>query len=209
MNNSLPSPYIFTNNWFSIARPVWEALIPQIKPTKILEIGSYEGNATCFLIETLGREHNIEIHCVDTWEGGIEHSGVSMGVVKDNFMHNTSYAVHASTHKVSLVIHNSKSDTALTKLLTDEKWGYFDFIYIDGSHQAPDVLLDALLAFRLLRIGGLLAFDDYLWSEQLPSGIDPLRCPKMAIDTFTTIYARKVRILPAPLYQLYVQKISD
>jgi hypothetical protein len=54
-----------------------------------------------------------------------------------------------------------------------------------------------------------MAFDDYLWAENLPTGIDPIRCPKPAIDAFTNLYCRKLRILQAPLYQLYVQKVAD
>ena len=85
----------------------------------------------------------------------------------------------------------------------------FDFIYIDGSHQAPDVLYDALLSFRLLRVGGIMVFDDYLWAENIGFEHDPIRCPKPAIDAFTNIYCRKVLTLTQPLYQLYVQKISN
>ena len=57
--------------------------------------------------------------------------------------------------------------------------------------------------------GGIIGFDDYLWQEPLPYGTDLLRCPKLAIDAFTNIYARKTRIMLAPLYWLYVQKLTD
>jgi predicted O-methyltransferase YrrM len=93
--------------------------------------------------------------------------------------------------------------------LCDDKRNYFDFIYIDGAHKAPQVLFDAVAAFRLTKIGGYIAFDDYLWSEKLPNGKDLLRCPKPAIDAFTNLYCQKLNILSAPLYQLYIQKISD
>ena len=97
----------------------------------------------------------------------------------------------------------------MSKLIAEGKANYFDFIYIDGSHRATDVLCDALLSFRLLKNNGVIVFDDYLWQEQLPYGIDPLRCPKIAIDAFTNIYCRKIKILSAPLKQLYVKKISN
>ena len=32
----------------------------------------------------------------------------------------------------------------------------YDFIYIDGSHDAADVLLDAALSFKLVKSGGLI-----------------------------------------------------
>ena len=198
--------YRFTNDWFGVARPIWSNLIPQINPTKILEIGSYEGASTCFLIDTLGKTKPIELHCVDTWEGGVEHKGTDMESVEDRFKHNTNTAIESVAHKVELVIHKGFSDYELSKLIASDKSQYFDFIYVDGSHQAPDVMCDAILSFKLLRVGGVIAFDDYLWAENLPYGIDPVRCPKPAIDAFTNIFCRKIRIIQAPLYQLYIQK---
>lgn len=207
--------YDFTNNWFvSAAKGVWDSLLPQINPTRILEIGSYEGASTCYLIEKLATSKEIELHCVDTWEGGIEHkkgggTEANMSDVEKRFHHNTKLAISKVEKNVQLVIHKGFSDSALSKLIAEGKQGYFDFIYVDGSHQAPDVLCDALLSFRLLKNNGVIAFDDYLWQEQLPYGTDPIRCPKPAIDAFTNIYCRKIRVISAPLYQLYVQKISD
>lgn len=37
-----------------------------------------------------------------------------------------------------------------------------DFIYIDGHHTTISVLRDFVLTWRLLKIGGIMAFDDYL-----------------------------------------------
>ena len=193
--------YDFTNNWFeSHAKGVWDLLIPQINPTRILEIGSYEGKSTCYLIEKLATSKEIEIHCVDTWEGGVEHSLINMTDVEKRFHHNTKLAISNVKKRVQISSHKGFSDIALSKLIAEGKQGYFDFIYVDGSHQAPDVLCDALLSFRLLKTNGVIAFDDYLWQEPLPYGTDPIRCPKPAIDAFTNIYCRKIRVLSAPLY---------
>lgn len=132
-----------------------------------------------------------------------------MATVEQNFWANINLALTKVSHRVDLVVHKGFSDLKLAELLAQGKRNYFDFIYVDGSHQAPDVLCDAVLSFRLLRKFGLLAFDDYLWHEHLPYGVDPLRCPKPAIDAFTNLYCRQLRIVSAPLYQVYIQKISD
>ncbi len=209
------SSYEYTNSWFeSTAKGNWDQLIPQLNPRKVLEIGSYEGASTCYLIDTLGHRADLEIHCVDTWEGGAEHQDggyvqTDMSRVEARFHHNTQIAIGNANNPIDLVLHKGFSDIELSKLLADGKKGYFDFIYVDGSHQAPDVLCDALLSFRLLRKNGVIAFDDYLWQEPLPYGIDPIRCPKPAIDAFTNLYCRKIRVIPAPLYQLYVEKTGD
>jgi len=55
----------------------------------------------------------------------------------------------------------------------------------------------------------VMAFDDYLWAEPLPSGVDPIRCPKAAVDEFTNLFCRKLVLLRAPLYQLYIQKTAE
>lgn len=205
----------FTNTWFdNTARNVWDQLIPQIKPRSILEIGSYEGASTCYLIQKLAGTHPLEVHCIDTWQGGLEHQTggndeTDMNAVEARFRRNVEIAVRNARNPVELVIHKEFSDRALSKLLSEGKTSHFDFIYVDGSHQAPDVLCDAVLAFRLLKVNGIIAFDDYLWSERLPYGKDPIRSPKMAIDAFTNIYCRKLHIISAPLYQIYIQKASD
>ncbi len=56
----------------------------------------------------------------------------------------------------------------------------FDFIYIDGDHTAASVAKDAINAWAVLKVGGVLAFDDYTWS----AGLTPDQDPKLAIDAF-------------------------
>jgi predicted O-methyltransferase YrrM len=206
--------YHFSEDWFSPAIPIWTNLLSQLKPSKILEIGSFEGRSTCFLIDSVSKEREIELHCIDTWSGAVEHqiggfAQTNMSDVEKRFLHNVNTSICNSPKSIDLKIHKGTSDTELSNLLSAGMNNYFDFIYVDGSHQAPDVLTDAVLSFKLSRIGSLIVFDDYLWSEPLPGGKDVLRSPKIAIDAFTNIFARKIQIINAHLDQLYVQKISD
>ena len=205
----------FTNNWFNdSAKSQWDIIIPNVKPKKILEIGSYEGASTCYLIQKLAQENSIEIHCIDAWSNdmGAETDyklygpNIDMSAVESRFKQNTKLAIEKSAKKVDFFIHKGFSDDQLIKLLSNNKKNYFDFIYIDGSHLGPDVLCDAVLSFRLLKINGVMAFDDYLW----PSANKSLtRIPKLAIDSFVNLYSEKINIFNAPLYQIYIKKISD
>jgi len=208
------SDYLFTNSWFDRHKAVWSEVLSELSPGRILEVGSYEGNSTTYLIETIASQKDVEIHCIDSWEGGVEHkpggsAEADMTEVEVRFRHNIEIARCRASHQTSVTIHKGFSNVQLPKLLAEGKQGYFDFVYIDGSHQAPDVLLDAVLGFELLSPQGIIAFDDYLWQEPLPGGVDPIRCPKLAIDAFANIYCRKLRIISAPLSQFYVQKISQ
>lgn len=202
---------VFTTDWFTQNETVWNRILPRTRARRFLEIGSYEGASACWLIRTFARLHPIEIHCVDTWQGGVEHQSqgthaADMPAVEARFQRNVALSIEEAPNAVTLEVHKSRSDLALARLLADGRAGYFDFAYIDGSHQATDVLCDAVLAFRLLRNGGLMVFDDYLWSEPLAAGPDPLRCPKPAIDAFVNLHFRQLRVLPAPLTQLFVVK---
>ena len=199
----------FTTNWFQISKSNWEQLIPRTNPSMILEIGSYEGASACFVIEKLGNEKPIEIHCVDTWTGSIESKESDMDSVERRFDNNTAIAICKVSHDVKLVKHKGMSDQILSRLVADGYAGHFDFVYIDGSHQAPDVLCDAVLGFRLCKAGGVMVFDDYLWTDRSAREHDTLRTPKPAIDAFTNIYAKKISIFSAPLYQLYLKKLAD
>ena len=91
------SDYIFTNNWFDNNKTIWRELQKLLNPTRILEVGSYEGKSTVFLIESLASVNELEIHCIDSWEGGIEHkqggsSEANMTEVEARFSHNISIA---------------------------------------------------------------------------------------------------------------------
>ncbi len=204
----------FSNRWFQTSKPVWDEIFSTFRPARILEIGSFEGASACYLITTIGAHQPVEIHCIDTWEGGIEHQAggfvaSNMSEVESRFHRNIALAQSRSAHPAPVMFYKNRSDLALAALLSGGKANYFDFIYVDGSHQAPDVLFDAVLSFKLLAINGLLIFDDYNWSENLPQGKDILRCPKPAIDAFVNLNFRKLRLLAAPINQCYVVKTAD
>jgi hypothetical protein len=158
-------------------------------------------------------EGEISITCVDTWEGSIEHrpgaaEAAIMGDVERRFDHNTSLAVANTAKPVALRKMKQNSRDALAGLIATGELESFDLIYIDGSHEAPDVLADATMAFPLLRVRGTMIFDDYLWGMQRPDVQDVLLTPKPAIDAFINIYQRKILIEPDfPLRQLYARKI--
>jgi hypothetical protein len=85
--------YNFTNNWFEVtSKIIWDQFIPQIKPRKILEIGSYEGASACFLIDTLAGDHPLEIHCIDPWQDR-EHKSEDMNEIGSRFDSNLALAI--------------------------------------------------------------------------------------------------------------------
>lgn len=201
--------YQFTKDWFAWAPEVWKQLIPLLPrggERGFLEIGSFEGRSMVWIAENMMNPGD-ELYCVDTWEGGEEHGAEDMVAVEARFDHNRSIAVTVSNIEIRKVKRTSVEQLAmmltsniLTKLAGD-KYNAFTFIYIDGSHKASDVLTDACMAWPLLKQGGLMVFDDYMWGNPR----DVLHRPKIAIDAFTNIFAETAEIVHVG-YQLVVRK---
>lgn len=214
--------YQFTNDWFGgnvyekgvevDLRSVWSALLGAGKYQSILEIGSYEGNSTCFMIEQCAAKYPVNLVCVDTWGGSDEHVAFNhdMNSVERRFDHNVQVAAGKVQHDVSLTKLKMTSMMGCAQLITQNLHNAFDLIYIDGSHTAADVLTDATMAFPLLKIGGLMVFDDYLWNFGFEMHHTPLKIPKIAVDAFTNIFYDKVKIIHGlPSYQLYLVKTTN
>lgn len=203
-----PTEYDFTVDWFALHIPVWNQLLDRLEPRRMIEIGSYEGRSACHLVERYGQRAPLQLLCVDTWKGGFEHSPEEMSDVERRFDHNIGVAVSKAAHSVSVRKIKKSSVSALAELVASEEVP-FDFIYIDGSHSASDVLADAVLSFQLLRIGGIMIFDDYLWSNSPKGEEDNFLMPKDAIDSFVNLYRRRIDLmLGLPLMQFHLMKRS-
>jgi len=187
--------YEFTTDWFSKHTVLWNAIITKFQPHRILEIGSFEGRSTIHLVEKIRKQSNapIEIVCIDTWQGGAEHAGIDFDSVEGRYDRNMKKLVD-STYDLSIWKKKRLSSVALAELLI-ENGAKFDFIYIDGSHLAADVFLDAALAFQLLRVGGVLIFDDYAYGDE-DSKKDAFNHPHIAIDAFIEVYGNKLSLIP-------------
>jgi predicted O-methyltransferase YrrM len=199
----------FTNDWFQQTAEtnfVNNLLPRKAQFKKAMEIGCYEGQATCWMLDHMAFD---QIHCVDTWLGGAEHKAVDMKAVCERFFQNV-----ADDQKGIVEIDHCTSTVALSgimaeskrRLLPGQKAGY-DFIYVDGSHLAKDVLTDAVLAWQILEPGGYLAFDDYTWTEKPRQEANPLDNPRLAIDAFYTIFRREAVILPSTQHQFWLMKV--
>jgi predicted O-methyltransferase YrrM len=196
--------YQFTEDWFNWAPEVWNQLTPMLSGTaghrQFLEIGSYEGRSSIWIAENMMQEGD-HLRCIDTWEGGEEHSEKNMGEVEDRFRHNLIVATEKLPRRRIFQLKGT-STKRLAELHSHPSEHGFDFIYIDGSHTAKDVLTDACMAWPLLKPKGVMVFDDYLWT---PNARDILHRPKLAIDVFTNLFAEEVEFVHIG-YQLVIRK---
>lgn len=168
------------------------------KPSRMLQIGAYSGDATMWLVENI-LPHNQDsvLVDVDTWEGSDEPSHHQMNWTDVEGIYDARTFTARQSRKV--IKFKTTSDNFFKSNLET-----YDFIYIDGDHTAYGVIKDAVAAYECLNVGGILAFDDYQWS----AGLGPTREPKLAIDAFHSIYSdRMVTLVDG--YQRWYRKLRQ
>jgi len=192
--------YEFTEDWFSENNP--EKVVRQFdeflsefkdKPCMFLEIGSFEGMSTIWMLENILTEESSQIFCIDAWA---EWTG-------DAFVRFVS-----NINKTGLKdkVHIVKGDSSEELRIFPKE--YFDFIYVDGNHDEKAVIKDAIGSFRILRKGGIIAFDDYLLGISYPNspGSKAMNgSTKKAIDYFLDVFQDELEIIHKD-YQVWIRK---
>jgi hypothetical protein len=168
-------PYKFARDWHTRHVRYWEQALATFRgqtDVRYLEIGLFEGASFFWVLEHVLTHPTSRATGMDpffTSYSDTKHYG-------DTFYEN----LQMSGQSDRCTIIKGFSQVELRKLPLDS----YDIIYIDGSHEAVDVLEDAVLSWRLLKPGGVMIFDDYqLWLER-PS---PHR-PQAGIDAFYAFF---------------------
>ena len=178
--------YQFSEDWFTNHIPIWEK---HLKPlahragVNALEIGSYQGMSTCWLLDNILTHSSARITCVDPFyqpyqkqfDANVAKTGASSKVIKIA----------------------SKSQECLGSLASNS----YDLVCIDGDHQDNIVLQDAVLSWRLVKVGGLMIFDDY----EEPTLEHNTR---MGTDLFLSVFNSSIEVIHKA-YQVIVRKTSN
>jgi predicted O-methyltransferase YrrM len=195
--------HFFTADWFSNGLVNFEFVKShaESKLSSILEIGSHEGRSTCWMLQNLLADDGV-ITCIDPFGNTPLNAYKNdelpdQRIIQDIHKHNTDLArLPTQTVEVMPVM----SYHGLAQLIVDRR--EYDLIYVDGSHCADAVLADATMAFGLLKTGGYMIFDDYLWNESP----DVLEHPKASIDAFVNLFRKQIAIGMIN-YQYVIQKV--
>lgn len=167
----------FSDDYTTSHETVWKGCLESFigKPDiHLLEVGVFEGRSTLWFLENVLTHPTSRITCIDSF-------GRSGG--EASFDHNVEVSGH--------VRRVTKMKGLSVDVLPTLSSRAFDVVYVDGSHRAVDVLMDAVLCWPLLKAGGVMIFDDYLWETERPSS----RRPQMAIDLFLTMVREEARVL--------------
>ena len=186
----------FTTDWFSHNIPNITEILAKTGYLRhpnlnILEIGSWEGRSTCWFLDNLPES---QITCVDTWEGSVEHHEAEyaplLSGLRERFKRNV--VDRYPPERVHVRQGDSKS---VVRTLSAHA---YDIVYVDGSHEADDALVDLVQSFQCLKPGGLMIVDDYE---------DKARGVKVACNAFvfTMNFDKQQLEVIATGYQMYMR----
>jgi predicted O-methyltransferase YrrM len=204
-NPSQTTQGTFTNDWFTINIPGFISSLKHLRTTavRVLEIGSFEGLSTTWFLHYFNQ--NSSIICVDTFEGGLEHVDSDgkpqqfLTGLQERFFDNVAF------ERSRLDVRIGTSETILFTFKPQS----FDVIYVDGSHHAADALTDIVLAFHLLKIGGIMMIDDVGGGGQTDdTTLENIRAtPRLAVQPFLTLFQERIEVLHAG-YQVHLRKLK-
>ena len=199
--------YKFTEDWFSADDLVQFLPLKTQKEIHFLEIGSFEGKSTVWFLENILLNEKSTITCIDPWTTYSQNNNSFDSYNKvdsewnftDNkniFLHN----IYLSGFKNKVIIEQGFSNEILPKFILDKK--KYDIIFIDGNHTSPFVITDGIMSCYLLKEGGLMIFDDYLWSDS-----NSTLSPKLAVDSFINCFRDYIEVIWSE-YRLVIKKIK-
>jgi FkbM family methyltransferase len=156
--DELPIKKLDVSGWNG-THPVFKRVIDEVKPSTIIEVGSWKGQGTLHLAECMPVG---QIYAVDTWLGGSDHlwNGDPMPMqhgrplLYEQFLFNVAASPHA--HRIFPILQPSTSAAVLLNSL-----GYrAEVVIIDASHTYLDCYNDLCCYADLMAPGGVMVVDD-------------------------------------------------
>lgn len=186
--------YHFSKDMFDDRIPVWSRVLGPFKGQAdlgYLEVGVFEGKSVVWMLENILTDPSSHVTAVDIFPGEL----------KSTFLRNVELA--GSAEAVTTI--EGLSSVELRKLPLQN----YDIVYIDGSHTADDVLADAVLAWGLLKTGGVMIFDDFLWVGRGGGKLLPeeLR-PALGVSSFIAAYRNEIEVLENG-YQVLLRRVEN
>ena len=174
-------PKKFSQKWFLNNFEIFTFFLPKDKSLKFdyLEVGCYEGLSSFYV---LSEYKSVNAFFLDIWDMPNPNSKTlspNFDLIEKAFDQNLSGFNFKKIKNDSVI--------SMRKLLKENV--HFDFIYIDGSHNGEDILSDAIEAFKILKVNGLMFFDDFLQHDD-----NRILQSYVGIDKFLSLYSDYLKI---------------
>lgn len=173
----------------------WHKWLGHLKGTKAsgIELGTWMGESAEYMLTHFFDHPDSRYLCIDTFKGSEEHAIAGLDCSE---LEKTTRGRLERFSQAEIIV--GMTNSVLRQLRPNS----YDFAYVDAAHDAVNVLRDSVLAFDLLKKGGIIIWDDVEW-QVMPSEIDR---PKIAVHSFLRCYARQTEIISLGGYQVCARK---
>jgi predicted O-methyltransferase YrrM len=183
---------MFSQNWFeTLALNNFETYIKPLFNNKVinyLEIGCFEGNCTLYMCKNVLNELS-KITVIDPFENSKTHQ---------NAYNTFTTNLDKYLNRINIIKGFSQKE------LQNLNQNTYDFIYIDGDHTSYAALVDGILSWPLLKSGGIMAFDDYMWLGG-SSDLENSNNPYTGINFFLNMYENQYDLI-VKNWQIIIKK---
>ncbi len=143
--------------WFDrVAAACFWSVVHEVRPRRVVEIGSYLGRSTVFLAESLRHAgiQRSELHAIDPHTGDRQHLE-QLGLTSLPTLDLFRVFLSASGNHDAVRIHVASSSEAVTVMEPG-----LDMVFVDGWHEYDAVLADVRDFGKLLSPAGVMCVDD-------------------------------------------------
>ncbi|MEO8998324.1 MAG: class I SAM-dependent methyltransferase [Rhodanobacter sp.] len=171
---------LFSTDWFEHNVPHWQRWLGDFagRPgVRALEVGSFEGRSTMWLCEHILTGAGSAIDCVDLFRPDPVYGEYP-----------TRFRANTAAWRERITEYPGRSFDMLRQVT-----GPYDIVYIDGWHSAFGAMADGVMAWPLLKVGGVMIFDDYLWYPPRLGTLEPLAKPDWLVRRWAKLRGRDWR----------------
>lgn len=185
--------HIYQNieGWFNYETIYRQAVAQAQDGYHFVEVGAWKGKSTSFMaVEIANSGKRIRFDVVDTWHGSKEHL-TGGNYVDPDAVSGRLFEVFTRNLKPVESYYNPKPMTSLQAAATYAD-NSLDFVMIDASHEYEDVRADILSWLPKVRVGGVLAGDDfhYHWPGVIRA-VQELLPNVQLVDGVTWMYQKR------------------
>ena len=174
--------------------------------TRVLEIGTYAGTSLIEMLRLIG-EGATGVG-IDRWKNYSEGRDGETTMLKRMEEANVEAVFWKNVAGAGMGsrIGGLKGDSVDVLLGLVERGERFDFIYVDGSHKCIDCYTDMTLGWRLLKVGGIMAVDDYTYQWERVEAGEVLEYPFRGVDWFLEKRIGEYAVIEKG-YRVFLEKI--
>jgi hypothetical protein len=186
-------------DWFQAVKICFETLLLPLagKPLAYLEVGVCRGVSLAWVLKNVLTHDDSRAIGVDIWDSIIVRR---RGWTAGKWYADAVAAVSPYADKTTLI----KADSHIYLPTLDDL--SFDIAYLDGNHLYQGVIQDSREAWRVLKVGGLLGWDDYnIGARRARSGKPAVT---EAVDDFLNQIASTSEVVLRHKRQRWVRKLA-